>query len=163
MSQPNIRNQIIEILAISENIRRKALMGQSKNAPVWSTSKLLGQSQGLAMAAQSFAIANGITIDSKLLSILKTKDQKIMVYSEKKAESIIHKLLAEGKKICEAIVGLDGDWRANHDTIYSEGKFYKYASYERSFWAIPTMIVTFEDGSNEKYEVWEPEEENNNG
>lgn len=77
-----------------------------------------------------------------------------MVYSETKMREAIEKLLSEGQKIKFAVAGLDGDWGVNSSVVYDENGFKSYILYDRSQWAIPILIVTFEDGSTESFEVW---------
>lgn len=77
-----------------------------------------------------------------------------MIFSQKKAREIIKKLLSKGRKITEAYAGLDGDWNENNCLIYDGKKFHKYDAYEGSCWATPILIINFDDGPSEAYEVW---------
>lgn len=74
-----------------------------------------------------------------------------------KARRIVLKQLAQGRKIDEANLGLDGDWSSNHTTIYSKDanpKFADYDAYEGSIWATPTLIISYESEPSEAYECW---------
>jgi len=81
-----------------------------------------------------------------------------MNFSQAKAEEIVKNLLSEGRKITEAVGGLDGDWNENHSTIYDGEKFRKYSAFSGSQWATPILIVYFSDGPSETFEVWDREE-----
>lgn len=80
-----------------------------------------------------------------------------MNFSQDKAEAVVKKLLSEGRKITEAYGGLDGDWNENNSVIYDGKEFHKYDAYSGSQWATPILIVNFEDGSSEAFEVWDRE------
>ena len=76
-----------------------------------------------------------------------------MRIDEKKAKDIVKELIAEGKKIHMAELGLDGDFQINSTIIY-DGKFHKYDAHPQSIWAKPILIVHFSDHQNEAYECW---------
>lgn len=78
----------------------------------------------------------------------------LMMYSHEKAVEIIKNLLLKGRQIAYANAGLDGDWHENNSLIYDEGGFHSYTAHDGSTWAQPILIVSFEDGPSEMYEVW---------
>jgi hypothetical protein len=78
-----------------------------------------------------------------------------MIADYKKAKQIIEKLLADGREVIAAEMGLDGDWGSNHDVIYVAGEFYPYNAFGSSNWAEPIMIVSFKTGDDETYSVLE--------
>ena len=82
-----------------------------------------------------------------------------MLVDGKKTVKIVKELLAAGRSIERAELGLDGDWDCNNTVIY-DGKFHKYDSYGASIWATPTLIVHFTDASNEAYECFSKGESN---
>lgn len=75
---------------------------------------------------------------------------------EAKAISIIQQLLAVGRPIRAAYLGLDGDWNENHCMIFDGEEYSPYESCDSSRWATPVLLVEFEDGSNEMYACWVP-------
>lgn len=56
----------------------------------------------------------------------------LMIADYEKATQIINKLLKNNRKIDKAIMGLDGDWEINSNTIYSNGGFFSYKRYDNS-------------------------------
>jgi|SRR6185312_15826554 len=72
------------------------------------------------------------------------------------AKAIVERLLNDGRQIERAEMGLDGDWRENSTVIWEDGEHSEYDSYHGSLWATPMLIVFFEDGPSEAYEVWKP-------
>lgn len=93
-----------------------------------------------------------------------------MLVDEEKAREIVRGLLAAGRPVTKATLGLDGDWRENSTIIYgpdpwademerkpdAEG-FRPYDAYRGSYWATPTLIVEFSDAPSEAYECWRTE------
>lgn len=77
-----------------------------------------------------------------------------MVADYAKAKAIIEKLLAEGRNIEEAEMGLDGDWQCNSMTVWENGQFFDYGCYGSSQWAEPILIVNYKDAPSETYSVW---------
>lgn len=77
-----------------------------------------------------------------------------MNVDNEKAKQIVSELLKNKKEIKSADLGLDGDFSENSTTIYDGKKFYDYDAYEGSQWAMPILIVKYEDGSNEMFECW---------
>jgi hypothetical protein len=80
-----------------------------------------------------------------------------MLADEKKARAMIRKLKKEGRKITSAEMGLDGDWRENSCEIFDGKKFHAYDAFEGSGWATPILIVHFQDGPSEAYDVYKIE------
>lgn len=64
-----------------------------------------------------------------------------MVADWEKAKSIIEKLLADGRNIEEAEMGLDGDWIENSMIVWEDGEFFEYDCWGSSQWAEPILIV----------------------
>ncbi|MHA3045976.1 hypothetical protein JSO59_001205 [Riemerella anatipestifer] len=77
-----------------------------------------------------------------------------MEVDEAKATKIITHLIENGKKIKEAKLGLDGDFRENNTVIFDGKTFFSYDAYRISDWAKPILMVYYEDGTNESYECW---------
>jgi hypothetical protein len=77
-----------------------------------------------------------------------------MVADQEKAHQIVKELIATGRKVTYAEMGLDGDWNVNSCTVYEGGEYKDYDAHGSSQWAEPIMIVNFSDGSSETYSVW---------
>ncbi len=80
-----------------------------------------------------------------------------MLVDKKKAKKIVESLIKEGKKVEQAILGLDGDWRINNTQIYDEDGFHEYDAYHLSCWATPTLLVNYTNSPSEAFECWKKE------
>lgn len=76
-----------------------------------------------------------------------------MVADYDKAKSIIADLLSQGRNIDNVQMGLDGDWDCNSNTIWENGEYFEYTSWDSSQWAEPIIIVNFKDTPSETYPV----------
>lgn len=81
-----------------------------------------------------------------------------MVADQQQAHDKIKELIKGGRNVTGADMGLDGDWRENHCTVYEDGQYLDYDAYGSSQWAEPILIVHFSDGPSETYSVWTREE-----
>lgn len=77
-----------------------------------------------------------------------------MILDFDKAKEIINIHLRNGRKILNADAGLDGDWTWNSQTIFDGKDFIPYTLHPDSIWAKPIMIINFEDGPSETFEIW---------
>src|SRR5687768_11537117 len=74
-----------------------------------------------------------------------------MVADQTQAHNIIKSLIAQGRNVTSAEMGLDGDWQENSCTVYEDGEYEDYDAYDHSQWAEPILIVNFSDGPSETY------------
>ena len=95
----------------------------------------------------SISFSDGFTIrDTKVTGDRKTVDKKL-------AKLIIDNLISKGRKVERAECGLLTDWDCTRFTVF-ENNHFNYSvgtGYDNSDWAIPALIVFFEDGTNEMY------------
>ena len=83
----------------------------------------------------------------------------VMVYDHDLAKAIILDLLSSREEVFEVEVGLDGDFFENSDILFDGEEFNDFPGfYPGSVWAEPTMVVTFQDGTNNAYRVWKKED-----
>jgi hypothetical protein len=81
----------------------------------------------------------------------------VMVLDTQKANLIIKEKSRE-KKIKKAYIGLDGDFKNNHQEYYKHGKVLGVRDmHTYSIWAVPILILHYEKGANEAYFVYEKE------
>lgn len=79
-----------------------------------------------------------------------------MILDVDKARKIVSDVVASGREVERAEVGLDGDWGENSGEIYP-AEDYEHV-YSQTIWATPLLVIYFRDGSNEAHEVWSREE-----
>ena len=82
----------------------------------------------------------------------------IMYADYERAKHIIDTLILQGRSVCHAEMGLDGDWHENSSVIYRDGEYHEYDAHKYSQWAEPILLVFFNDGPSEKYSVWNKKE-----
>jgi hypothetical protein len=99
---------------------------------------------------KSIGFINGILMSESLNAGKKF----VMMVDENKARKILETIIKEGRQIKSASLGLDGDWDCNNTEIFDGVEFQPYDSYDGSMWAIPKLIIYFEDGSSEAHECW---------
>ena len=95
----------------------------------------------------SISFLDGFTTrDTKVTGDRKKVDRKL-------AKLIINNLILKGRKVERAECGLLTDWSCTGFTVFENNHFSYFVGggYDNSDWAIPALIVFFEDGTNEMY------------
>lgn len=58
--------------------------------------------------------------------------------------------------ILKVMAGLAEDWFYTSDTVYEKGKFLECPDvFSSSHWATPSILVIYNDGKEESFEMWE--------
>tara|TARA_R110000851_G_scaffold5230_1_gene21830 strand:- start:341 stop:673 length:333 start_codon:yes stop_codon:yes gene_type:complete len=96
---------------------------------------------------ESMSFSDGFTTRrSKVIGKRKTINKEL-------AKLIIDYLILKGNNVQRAECGLLTDWQCTSFTVFKNNNF-KYlvgSGHDTSDWAIPALIVFFEDGTNEMY------------
>jgi hypothetical protein len=106
---------------------------------------------------ESMGFADGMFIGMNRAIAAQNAGKPFMLVDYPKAKVIIETQLSRGKKITRAELGLQGDWDCNSCTVYDSKGHHEYGAYDGSMWAVPTLMLFYEDGTEESTECWKPE------